>query len=379
MNNILITGAGQIGQAAHILLRSRTAQKQKSLPRTLAETFSTYQEENVFVGLGLQLWDKYAGESVDKTVDFETASVDEIASLLKSSDISYVINALPFFLNEKIATAAAQAGCHYIDFTEDDVMAEKVQRIYANSSLTCAVKCGLAPGFINYVGHDLAKRIHSPQKLMISVGALPRSVGFVKGDPGSNYNLSWSVDGLVNEYIRPCSVRMNGKEASIPPLTGLETIIIDGREYEAAFTSGGIGSLVKELSHIPNVYYKTLRYPGHYSYVSEVVDRHHGNFDAIKKDFLKKFPYNRHDTIVVYAECVGKTNDSRLVREVFSASFYGVKQLSAIQSTTAGGALSVLELILKGQLKGIINHADVPLASFLNTEIYQSTYSIVKG
>lgn len=375
MNNILIFGGGQIGTAVKQILKSLCRSQDKQIPKTIADTLHSYYiEDNAFEDCNVLLCDMIASDRSDFTMDINASSPKQIFEELKRRSITHVINALPFSLNEKIARAAVAAECHYIDFTEDDQMAEKVQALYASSSKTCAVKCGLAPGFINYVGHSLVKKIDFPDKLMISVGALPRTASFKPDDPGSNYNLSWSVDGLVNEYIRPCSVKMKGKELSIPALTGLETILIDGVQYEAAFTSGGIGSLVKELKRVPNVYYKTLRYPGHYSYVIDAVKRHNSQFEPIKKEFLDKFPFNSDDIIVVFAECVGNVRGKGLRREVFSAKFKGTNGLSAIQSTTAGGGLAILELMLKGVVSGMVNHSNIPLGSFMNTEIYKRTY-----
>lgn len=374
MNNIVIIGAGQIGSAAYKLINERT--RVKNAPMTLGDVISTYKlADQTFTDANVYLWDLVLRENVSHVVDVQSIDVAGLTLKLRAVQATHIINAMPFMHNEKIALAARDAGCSYIDFTEDDKMAACVQTIYSSAPhLTCAVKCGLAPGFINYVGHDLAKRIDKPTELMISVGALPRAVASSL-DGAGNYNLSWSVDGLVNEYIRPCSVRMNGKELQISPLTGMQEVIIDGVKYEAAFTSGGIGSLVKELRHIPNVYYKTLRYPGHYAYVKEVVDRHAGEFAPIKKEFLNTFPFCKDDVIVVYAECIGKMNDGTLRKETFAQRFYGANDLSAIQRTTAGGGVTILELMLKGRLSGMVDHKDIPLGMFRNTETAATTYS----
>lgn len=322
-------------------------------------------------------WDKFSGQF---PVDIDALSVMEIAEKLKAAEATHVIVAMPFNYNEKIAQAACHAECHYIDFTEDDVMADKVQAIYKDSGLMCAVKCGLAPGFINYLGHSLVKDIIGHYTvggrctdLMISVGALPRNVN--GSSPKDLYNLSWSVDGLVNEYIRPCRIRKNGVSTTYAPLTGLEKVIADGCEYEAAYTSGGIGSLVKELGHVHNVAYKTLRYPTHYDYVREAVGRNHGDFDKIKAEFLRVFPFNTDDVIVVYAEAKGVNANNTYVRRSYSAHFVGIDGLSAIQSTTAGGGIAILEMMLSGAFKpGIINHADISLDVFMRTSTASAAY-----
>lgn len=314
--------------------------------------------------------------------DLDKILAEEITFDLKTWGATHVIVAMPFAYNEKIATGAAEAGCNYIDFTEDDVMADKVQAIYQNyPTLTCAVKCGLAPGFINYLGHSLVKDITNEgyggggtcTDLMISVGALPRNVN--GNQAWQNYNLSWSVDGLVNEYIRPCRVRINGQEMEIPALTGREKVIADGVEYEAAFTSGGIGSLVKELKDVKNVAYKTLRYPGHYDYVIQAVGRLHKDFNKIKDEFLKLFPFNKDDVIVVYAEAKGINAKGTYTRNTFSGHFGGGDGLTGIQSTTAGSGVAILEMMLQGKISGIVNHADISLVDFMKTTTAQVAYS----
>src|ERR1035437_8462476 len=321
-----------------------------------------------------EIWDKQClNPGAAHIVDIDMMRVEDIIAKLAEAKATHVIVAMPFSYNEKIAQAAAAIGCHYIDFTEDDVMADKVQAIYKDTELTCAVKCGLAPGFINYIGHSLVKLIDKTEHLMISVGALPRNVNWSK--PSDNYNLSWSVDGLVNEFIRPCRIKKNGKAMEIAPLTGLEQVIADGVAYEAAFTSGGVGSLVKELIDVPNIAYKTLRYPGHYKYVIDAVKRHQGNFDALKKEFLTVFPFNKDDVIVVYAEAKGRDVSGQYKRETFATHFIGNAGLSAIQSTTAGGGIAVLEMMLDGQIKGIINHADISIIDFIKTRTYPIAYT----
>lgn len=354
---IVILGAGQIGQA---VLR-------------LASDLLTDCNINPN---RIQMWDAKPGTSVLRVIDLMECSPGELAFLLNEVGAKVVINCLPFNFNEKVAIGASVSGCSYIDFTEDDVMADKVQAIYAGfPDLYCAVKCGLAPGFINYVGHTLVNKIHNCADLMISVGALPRNVNYANAM--HSYNLSWSVDGLVNEYIRPCRIRHLGREMEISALTGLEKVIADGVEYEAAYTSGGVGSLVKELKRVPNVGYKTLRYPGHYKYVRECVKRHHGDFEPIKAEFLEVFPFNKDDVIVIYAEAKGYDENKRFVRETYSRHLIGTNGLTSIQSTTAGSGVAILELMITNQLtKKIINHGDIDMLKFCSTRTFERSYKV---
>jgi saccharopine dehydrogenase-like NADP-dependent oxidoreductase len=322
-----------------------------------------------------QIWDANPASNDIIKMDVAREDMAYLATQLMKFEATHVINCLPFFLNVKAAEAAYTAKCSYIDFTEDDVMADKVQAIYASApeGIHCAVKCGLAPGFINYLGHSLVRKFDTCTDLTIAVGALPRNVNFMDGS--RNYNLSWSVDGLVNEYIRPSRIRRNGQEMEVQSMTGHETVIADGVTYEMAYTAGGIGSLVKELKKVPNVGYKTLRYPGHYRYVADVVARNNRDFDKIKADFLKAFPYNRDDVIVVYAEAKGQKNGV-YTRETYSNRFVGAEKcLTGIQSTTAGGGIAILELMLQQLIpQTVVNHQDIPFDLFTSTKTFQKAY-----
>jgi len=42
------------------------------------------------------------------------------------------------------------------------------------------------------------------------------------------YNLTWSTDGLINEYGNPCEAIHEGKMLEVLPLEGLENFSLDG-------------------------------------------------------------------------------------------------------------------------------------------------------
>jgi saccharopine dehydrogenase-like NADP-dependent oxidoreductase len=365
MKNIAILGHGQIGRGLDKIL------SQPIFFSTLRHLYG----QPIVVDAKFTDAPSY-GQPIE--LDLNAISIQDLTNWFQSNSVEYVLNSLPFFLNAKVAQAARNANCSYIDFTEDDQMADQVKAIYQDSGLNCAVKCGLAPGYINYIGQQLVKHIDRCDSLMVSVGALPRLVSYDSAHPELSYNLSWSVDGLVNEYIRPCRVRQGGQIKEIPPLGKVRTVIIDGVEYEAAYTSGGIGSLVEDLDNIDNVSYMTLRYPGHYRYVCSVVQENNNDFEKIKKVFQEKFPYTNDDVIVAYAEATGYDAQGRLVKKSYANKFYGAEELTAIQSTTAGAGVAILELFLEGKLSGIVNHKDVDIYDFFNTKSYKIFYNKTK-
>lgn len=354
-------GAGNIGSAVITLLKD------------------SMQSSSVFASGSLNVISIDSREnnsSMSVVLDISSCSHDQIKKVFLSSGVTHVINAMPFFLNSKIAQAAVESNCHYLDFTEDDEQAASVYQIYSSSpNLACAPKCGLAPGFINYLGHSLVKKFDSVETLNIRVGALPKNVRYeTHMYKDETYALSWSVDGLVNEYIRPCQVKVGGEVKNVDPLIWPEDLILDGVKYEAMTTSGGVGSLIQDLPNVPNINYKTIRYPGHYPFVKSVIKRVGSDFDALKKRFLEIYPYTRNDVIVVYGEAVGMRNGRKEI-ESFSARYQpGFLDLTGIQLTTAGGALATLELIIGKGYKGAIRHNSVDFGEFINTHFFQTTY-----
>ena len=137
---------------------------------------------------------------------------------------------------------AREAGCHYFDLTEDVAATRAIKQLAEGASTAFMPQCGLAPGFIGIVAHHLAQGFDTLHEVKMRVGALP---AFPTN--ALKYNLTWSVDGLINEYCHPCEAIRGGKNIEVLPLEGLEHFSLDGTEYEAFNTSGGLGTLCETL------------------------------------------------------------------------------------------------------------------------------------
>src|SRR5262249_59912821 len=115
-------------------------------------------------------------------------------------------------------------------------------------------QCGLAPGFVAIAAFHLTREFESLEEVRLRVGALPL---FPTNE--MKYNLTWSTDGLINEYGNPCEAIHEGKMISVLPLEGLEHFSLDGIDYEAFNTSGGVGTLCETLDgRVAALDYKTI-------------------------------------------------------------------------------------------------------------------------
>lgn len=279
-----------------------------------------------------------------------------------------VLNALPFHCAVGVATLCARAGVHYFDLTEDVQSTQAIRALADGARSVLMPQCGLAPGFIGIVGNDLARRFDELHSLRMRVGALPR---YPQG--ALRYNLTWSTEGLINEYCNPCEAIVDGAPTTVPALEGLETFALDGVEYEAFNTSGGLGTLTETLAgKARQVDYKSIRYPGHCAILKLLLNdlRLRDRRDLLKDIFEAAIPTTEQDVIVVFASSTG-LRDGHLVQDSYSARIVGTEvaghRLSAIQLTTAAGICTALDLVAHGRLPqaGFVGQEQVALADFL--------------
>lgn len=306
-----------------------------------------------------------AGRGISTQV-VDTEDRMALAAVLRGQDA--VVNALPYHLAITAAHLALEAGCHYFDLTEDVAATKEIMRIADGAKTAFMPQCGLAPGFIGIVAHHLAKSFDSLQDVKMRVGALP---AFPTN--ALKYNLTWSVDGLINEYCHPCEAISDGQLINALPLEGLEHFSLDGTEYEAFNTSGGLGTLCETLQgKVRNLDYKTVRYPGHRNLMQFLLGdlQLKGDQELLKGVMRRSMPATMQDVVLVFVTVSGMKNGS-LLQEVFARKIFADRNeqnpLSAIQITTAAGICAAVDLFREGKLpqRGFIRQEQVELPAFL--------------
>jgi len=309
---------------------------------------------------------------IDRQPAITTAALDitDHKALVSALDGKFaVLSAAPFNLTGAIAEAALEAGVHYLDLTEDVATTKKVEDLASRAATAFIPQCGLAPGFISIVANDLAKRFDKLDSVRMRVGALPQYPS-----NALNYNLTWSTDGLINEYIEPCEAIVEGKLITVPAMEEREEFSLDGVTYEAFNTSGGLGTLAKTLDgHVRTMNYRTIRYPGHQAIIKALLnDLNLKNRREVLKDiFENALPATVQDVVVIFVTVCG-WRDGRYMQESYANKVYsGViagKLMSAIQITTAAGIATVLDLLAQRKLtaSGFVRQEAVALADFLS-------------
>ena len=279
-----------------------------------------------------------------------------------------LVSSLPYFCNLVVAEVARAENLHYFDLTEDVAVTEAVRKVAEGSSTAFVPQCGLAPGFISIVANELIQHFDKLRAVKLRVGALPQHPNNVL-----KYSLTWSTDGVINEYGNLCKAIVDGEEVDVLPLEGLESIEIDGKKYEAFNTSGGLGSLAETYGdRVNTMNYKTIRYPGHCEQMRLLMNGLKLNHDrgTLKRILENAVPQTLQDVVIIYAAVNGmqdgELREENYVNKVYPQVVAG-RLWSAIQVTTAAGVCAVIDIVLADptQYRGFVAQEQFRLRDIL--------------
>jgi len=309
-----------------------------------------------------------------KTMPLDATDPAALAGAMKGR--ASIVSALAYAHNPLVARLALELGASYFDLTEDRETTRRVREVAASaaSGQVFVPQCGLAPGFISVVAHELTRGFDRLDSVYMRVGALPRFPSNLL-----KYNLTWSTDGLVNEYCNPCEAIHQGELREVLPLEGLEHFALDGVRYEAFNTSGGLGSLCETLAgKVRELNYKTIRYQGHRDYMAFLLTelRLSERRELVKEILERAVPITFQDVVVMFSTVSGwrhgqlvQVSDARRVEN----SVIDGENFSAIQITTAAGLCAMLDLHRQGLLaeRGVVRQEQVSLETFLGNRFGQ--------
>jgi lysine 6-dehydrogenase len=332
------------------------------------------------------------GKEKVRPVRLDAGSPHAAARLMRSHDAA--LSAVPYFFNFGLAKAAVEAQCHFADLGGNNTVVRKELALAAAAEkrgVALAPDCGLSPGMASILGGDLIHRLGGrADALKLYVGGLPE-----RPMPPFHYQLVFSVEGLINEYVEPARILHRGKLTTVEPLTEAEDFHIEGFPPLVAFhTSGGTSTLPETFEGaVAECFEKTLRYPGHYDLLCELKEL--GLFSSEKMKFGKieisprtvmskifegKFASKAPDVCILRVEAHeairepgvrGLLGDHALGRV---ASYTMVDHydpetgMSAMMRTTAFPASIVLQMLASGAITkrgAVLQERDVPADLFL--------------
>ncbi len=271
---LLVIGAGMMGSAAGYDM----AAAEQVAAVTLADSDKRRAKE------AAARVNKLARGRKVRAAEVDARDEKAVARLMRGHDAA--LSAVPYFLNLGLARAAVEARCHFADLGGNHQVVREEFALHKKAAargLALAPDCGLSPGMASILAGELMRRIGGEaESLKIYVGGLPEDP-----KPPFNYQLLFSVEGLINEYAEPARILRKGKIQAIEPLSEPEVFRLPGfPRLEAFHTSGGTSTLPETFrGRVGECFEKTLRYPGHLAMVRGLY--HLGLFSGEKKKIGK--------------------------------------------------------------------------------------------
>jgi lysine 6-dehydrogenase len=246
--DILILGAGMMGKA-------------------LAFDLNTFSE---FDSIAIAERNNKKLQNISKTINSEKIELryidinntKSLTSLFKNYEIA--ISAVPYKYNFILAKIAIETNTHFLDLGGNNEIVEKERGLFDSAKendVTIIHDCGLAPGLSSVIVRDIVEQLDKIDFVKIRVGGLP-----VNPKPPFNYQIVFSPNGLINEYVEDAIVLQNYEIVKKKSMTEIEKISFPTPfgELEAFITSGGCSTLPYTYQDkISSLNYKTVRYPGH--------------------------------------------------------------------------------------------------------------------
>lgn len=195
-------------------------------------------------------------------VALDVRDADAVRAIYAQCDA--VCSAIPYYLNLPLAQLAVDAGVHFADLGGNTAIVLEQQKLDAaakQQGVSIVPDTGLAPGMVNIIAQHGIEQFESVETVRLFVGGLPQVP-----EPPVGYQIAYSIEGVVDYYTTPSLVISNGARETRVALSDIEPVRFAEPlgELEAFHTAGGLSTMVyRYAGRIPNMEYKTLRYPGH--------------------------------------------------------------------------------------------------------------------
>ncbi|RLD18082.1 MAG: saccharopine dehydrogenase [Caldiserica bacterium] len=189
------------------------------------------------------------------TVKASVIDPESITPIIKDADV--VCGAVPGSIGYRMLKTVINSGKSICDISFMPEDFRKLEYDAKINGVTVIPDMGVAPGMSNLLVGRAAHLLEEVKDVAIYVGGLPE-----RPKPPFNYKIVFSLEGALDEYIRPVHCVVNGNVKEVEALTGIEEIDFSEVGKLEAFYTDGLRSLMYNIK-AENMLEKTLRYPGY--------------------------------------------------------------------------------------------------------------------
>lgn len=305
-----------------------------------------------------------AAEAISKAnvtaVQLDAHDYQNLISTMKQFDLA--IGALPGDLGYQSVKAAIDAKIDIVDvsYMPENPLTLNEDAVAAN--VIVIPDCGVAPGLSSLlIGHAIGE-LDRVKSVYIMVGGLPE-----KPVPPLGYTITWSTEGLIDEYTRKARIVEKGDMVQVEALTGLKEVEFPGVGKLEAFFTDGLRTLLQTVEGVEEMWEKTLRYPGHVEKIKAL--KALGFFDEQPLDIgnvrlsPRKLTVNLLEkklqrpevrdilALMVEVNGVSKGLEKRYVYRLLDR-YDGRRGVTAMARTTGYPASILAQLIARGDVEG---------------------------
>ncbi len=346
---VLVLGAGRMGHGAVFDLIHNSPE----VVRVTVADSDVKKAEAVVAAVG--------SPRVD-AAQVDVSNISVVAKLMRGHDS--VVSCVNYWYNVALSKAAIETGANFCDLGGNNYIVDEQLALDAEAKaagVNIIPDCGLAPGMVSLLAMHGAAKYDSLDEIHIRVGGLPQDPL-----PPLNYQLVFSVEGLINEYIESARVIRSGLIIEVESMTELEGLSFEGfPPLEAFQTSGGTSTLPDSfLGKIRELDYKTIRYAGHCEKFKTMINLGLCSSDEILVDFQKvkprkvfgdllqkHLPADGPDYVLVRLDFVGtKDGQPKKLRYDIVDKLDEATGLSAMMRTTAFPASIIAQMMARGDV-----------------------------
>lgn len=305
--------------------------------------------------------DDVAGDHIEKECG-DLSDRAFVEPFMKRADIA--CGAASYKLNLGLTELAIANQTYFVDLGGNNDVVQAQFALFEEAKkagVTIMPDCGLAPGMVSILAADGINRFRKTESVRIRVGGLPQNPL-----PPLQYALSFSAEGLLNEYREPSIALRDGKITGVASLSELEQLSFPPNfpELEAFHTSGGASTLPNTYEgKIERLDYKTIRYTGHMEKVKLLFDLGLADEkpvdvegvpvspDKLLRELLtERLPMNVPDVVIVFVEVVASDDEGKVT--YYIEDYYNLATgHSAMQRCTAYSAGVIMQMMAEESIK----------------------------
>jgi lysine 6-dehydrogenase len=332
------------------------------------------------------------GSPTIKPVQLDINDYDQVIETMTAHTCTF--GAVSYRYNYALSKAAIEARTHFLDLGGNDEVVKRQKTLHElahRNDVLILPNCGLAPGMANVVAARGAERFEAVDRLSIRVGGLPQHP-----KPPLNYQLVFSVEGLINEYSGKSIVLRDYEIREVETMTEIEELEFPSfGKLEAFHTSGGTSSLPFMFrGKIRHLDYKTIRYPGHCERFKRLLELGFDSNEPISVGpnlltareifyelLRRKLSGNSPDVVLMRIEISGiKNKKPTILRFELIDSYDKNANITAMMRTTSYPTSVIGQMVAAGLItqRGVFTPEEcVPLEPFL-TELRKRSINITE-